>query len=579
MAGSAGFKWTGRDYKIHGKKLSEVGCAIGAMCTAFSSVAKANVAPNSFLARVAGMFYVKGVGIHMSYMKKMGDRYGVGVRYFDTTNGIPSAKSVEHLIKKGHAFIALITNDEGNHFIAVTKMSGAGTVVINDPLTGESKESTVSFIAMTKKLILVSPAKKLSDIVASVVDIKDAEEINEYGDMHPTATAPVNESSAVVARPVIDDTPEEEGSTTEKLQNTTTPKETAVSPTIIKPKARVNVVERDKLDHNTKSLMDLIEDNHDELMDFLRDHLSGTGYNANYIRKLLSMHLGALPDEDAKDYLGLAGMRGKLSSFMSKLNVFKGFKKFKRKANDKIDGWKGSISDFFMGAENESGERDGMFKHWLGNPASRMLGTIGRGFKGAAGAIGKGIKGGANLLGKGAKAVGGGAVDLISGLFGLGKKATAGVGKAISNAFGFVPKAIKGVGNMIGAAGKSLTKVIGGIGTGITKVGGKLLDGITGLTKGLWKGASTVAKGLWGGASAVGKGTWKGIKAVGSGIKTVAKDTWQGAKNIGNALVGKMSKYTSDKITKVELVGGVVDTVKHVNAVAVVGTINDRHSR
>lgn len=238
MAGSAGFKWNGADLKIQGKKLSEVGCAIGAMCTAFSSVAKANIMTKLFLARVAGMFYVKGVGIHMSYMKKMGDRYGVGVRYFDTTKGIPSAKSIEHLIKRGHAFIALITNDDGNHFIAVTKMAGKGTVVINDPLTGESKESTVSFIAMTKKLVLVSPAKKLTDIIASVVDIRGAEEINEYGDELSSTklSAKIDEGKVVTALPVIDDEPEPVENVA-KVPAGIAPKDTSVTPVDIKPKS------------------------------------------------------------------------------------------------------------------------------------------------------------------------------------------------------------------------------------------------------------------------------------------------------------------------------------------------------
>ena len=127
---------------------------------------------------------------------------------------------------------------------------------------------------------------------------------------------------------------------------------------------------------------------------------------------------------------------------------------------------------------------------------------------------------------------------------------------------------------MIGAAGKSLTKVIGGIGTGIAKVGNKLLEGVAGLTKGIWKGMTTVTGGLYKGGEAVVKGAWGGVKAVGRGVATIAKDTWQGAKNIGNALVGKMSKYTSDKITKVEITGGIIDNVKHVNAVAVVGAID-----
>lgn len=544
FAGAAGFNTNGKDFEVGGgKKVSEVGCAIGAMCSAFSAVTGYKIKINPFMAKMASVNYVKGVGIHMAFLKTMGRRYGVGVRYFDTSNGTVHPKSVEKLIKDGHAFIALTTIKEGNHFIAVTRMAGDGMVTIDDPRNGKVEESTASFIAMANKLILVSPASNLEDIKSNAVSIKQAEEINENGG--ELSNTP--KSTAVVATP-------------------------AVNPSM-KPKFGSSI-DRSKLDINTRTLVDLLEDNHDELMEFLKDHMSGTGYNANYIRKILAMHFGPLSDEESKDYLNLAGMKGKFSSMMSKLNIFRGFKKFKRKATDKVAGFKGRMADFALGEVNEDGDRDGLFKHWIGNPLGGLFGGMGRGLKKGASAIGSGIGKGFGLMGKGAKGIGGAFVDLISGAFGLGKKGVGAIGKGLGAVFGFIPNTIKGIGNMIGAAGKSLTKVIGGIGSGVAKVGNKLLEGVAGLTKGIWKGMASVTKGIYGGGEALVKGAWGGVKAVGRGITTVAKDTWQGAKNIGNALVGKLSKYTSDKITKVEITGGIIDNVKHVNAVAVVGAID-----
>ena len=409
------------------------------MCSAFSAVTGYKIKLNAFMTKMASANYVKGTGIHMAFLKTMGRRYGLGVRYFDTSKGTPNPKSIEKLLKNGHAFIALTSNEQGNHFVAVTRMAGEGMVTIDDPKNGKVEESTASFIAMSNKLILVSPAKNLEDIKANAIAIQEASEMDENGGAVSTS----NKSTPVVAT-------------------------SAVKPTM-KPKLGSSV-DRSKLDINTRSLIDMIEDNHDELMEFLKDHMSGTGYNANYIRKILALHYGPLADEDSKDYLSLAGMKGKFSSMMSKLNIFRGIKKFKRKASDKLDGWKGSISDFMMGKSNEAGDRDGLFKHWIGNPLSGLFGGLGRGaMKGIRG-IGNGISGGFGLLGKGAKGLGGGLVDLISGAFGLGKKGVSALGKGVGAVFGFIPKTIKGIGNMIGAAGKSLTKVIGGIGAGLAKV-------------------------------------------------------------------------------------------------------------
>lgn len=543
FTGAAGFNDSDANkFTVGGKKISEVGCAIGAMCSAFSAVTGYKVRLNPFMTKMASSHYVKGMGIHMAFLKTMGRRYGLGVRYFDTSQGTPHPKSIEKLLKEGHAFIALTTIAEGNHYVAVTRMVGDGMVTIDDPKNGKVEESTASFIAMSNKLILVSPARNLEDIKSNAVSIKEATEINENG----------GEVDSITGLP---------------------PRNSVVATPKVTPKVGMSI-DRSKLDINTRTLVDLIEDNHDELMEFLKDHLSGTGYNANYIRKLLAVHLGPLDNEESKDYLSLAGMKGKFSSILSKLNIFRGLKKFKRKASDKIGGLRNRMADFYLGEMGEDGERDGLFKHWIGNPFMNVFGGLGRGLKKGVGAIGAGIGKGFGLLGKGAKGIGGGIADLISGAFGLGKKGVSALGKSVGAVFGFIPKTIKGIGNAIGAAGKSLTKVIGGLGDGIAKVGNRLLDGISGITKGIWKGVTTVTKGAWNGGSAVLKGAWGGIKAVGNGIKTVAKDTWQGAKNLGNALVGKMSKYTSDKITKVELVGGVVDNVKHVNAVAVVGAID-----
>ena len=543
FTGAAGFNDSeANKFTVGGKKISEVGCAIGAMCSAFSAVTGYKVKLNPFMTKMASSHYVKGMGIHMAFLKTMGRRYGLGVRYFDTSQGTPHPKSIEKLLKEGHAFIALTTIAEGNHYVAVTRMAGEGMVTIDDPKNGKVEESTASFIAMSNKLILVSPASNLEDIKSNAVAIREATEINENG----------GEVDSITGLP---------------------PRNSVVATPKVTPKVGMSI-DRSKLDINTRTLVDLIEDNHDELMEFLKDHLSGTGYNANYIRKLLAVHLGPLDDEESKDYLSLAGMKGKFSSILSKLNIFRGIKKFKRKASDKIGGLRNRMADFYLGEMGEDGERDGLFKHWIGNPFMNVFGGLGRGLKKGVGAIGTGIGKGFGLLGKGAKGIGGGIVDLISGAFGLGKKGVSALGKTVGAVFGFIPKTIKGIGNAIGAAGKSLTKVIGSLGNGIAKAGNKLLDGVSGITKGIWKGVTTITKGAWDGGSAVLKGAWGGIKAVGNGIKTVAKDTWQGAKNLGNALVGKMSKYTSDKITKVELVGGVVDNVKHVNAVAVVGAID-----
>lgn len=78
-------------------------------------------------------------------------------------------------------------------------MAGEGMVTIDDPKNGKVEESTASFIAMSNKLILVSPAKNLEDIKANAIAIQEASEMDENGGAVSTS----NKSTPVVATSAV----------------------------------------------------------------------------------------------------------------------------------------------------------------------------------------------------------------------------------------------------------------------------------------------------------------------------------------------------------------------------------------
>jgi len=294
------------------------------------------------------------------------------------------------------------------------------------------------------------------------------------------------------------------------------------------------------IDQDALPVLEKIQKNTKTSADAVRDQLNGVGWNLHHIRKMMQ-YLTGLNEADVEKIndvnLADTGFFGQL------------FGKVRRGTSSVFD----FISKPFKNLFNVItapfkwvGKTIQRFADTMANVVNKFLEIPGKIIGTMMDVASNVIKGASKILFQGLELGLKGVTTVVSDLYKGSRWLVTNIAK------NFVP--------VLSGAGK----LIGSVFTGMAKTAGVALQAVAGLGKGIY----TATKDILGFTYQFGKDLIKGAWNIG---KDIAKGIWNVGKNIVAApfkLIGKLfGKSNKSNVTKVEVVGGYLDTVKLVESI------------